>query len=96
VLYADLKSAAPRQCSPIGQQFVTQLFKQPFFCRLELNSRVNDRLAGAGAEAEADRIGATDQRLRANVAWMLAGNLWQGLTQWLEALRSAWRSDCRC
>lgn len=35
------------------------------------------------ASAEPKAGAATDGRLRANVAWMLIGNLWQGLSQWI-------------
>jgi O-antigen/teichoic acid export membrane protein len=37
----------------------------------------------AGAEVGACPNKVTDSRLRANVAWILAGNLWQGFSQWL-------------
>lgn len=37
----------------------------------------------ADAEAGAYLNKVTDARLRANVAWILAGNLWQGFSQWL-------------
>lgn len=36
-----------------------------------------------GADPVSPMSKATDQRLRANVAWMLVGNLCQGLSQWL-------------
>lgn len=37
----------------------------------------------AAADANQQRNSAADQRLRANVGWMLVGNLCQGFTQWL-------------
>lgn len=60
---------------------MTQLFPQPNVSRPGLSGAAGNWLF-ISADAKAPRPDA-GQRLRANVGWMLAGNLCQGFTQWL-------------
>jgi O-antigen/teichoic acid export membrane protein len=51
--------------------------------QFELTNRGADRAPVALPNAAEGKIAATDERVRANVAWMLVGNVWLGVTQWL-------------
>lgn len=61
---------------------MTQLFSRPAVSRPESTGSA-DHWMFVAADADTRKNTITDQRLRVNVAWMLVGNLCQGLSQWI-------------